>query len=1766
MCEGPCSAGYFCVAGSVSGFAAPCGNTTVYCRAGAVASAAVAAGHFGVGGGADGMTRTDEEQCSVGYWFAGGVMRPCPSGVFGDAKLLTSEACSGVCSGGYTCPPGSVTPKALACPMGSYCAGGLTTPCPVGRYNAVTGIMSAQECTLCPADSFGPQVGAVSLGACYPCGSYERSGPGSALCWPGLLSVVASSPPPLVPGVSPGDVVTFTFSKPTNTPLGVVHYLNFSTALGNLVGEWNAAGTVLTVAIRQVSPALVASASVIGVLTVTLLPAGGVRDAAGTSQEAQFSGELVTGDWGFAVTPDFMAPDGAYASAFARNTGGQAGLGVGDSLVLRFNNLCRQVRIDTTADIDALFEFSARIGTEYSGAWDVAGPLAYASLTIVVTAAEEAADPGGTAVGGLIVSVRPSGGLTSLDESTPPSSAWILVSLGSWGDLPLVSVIQVGRARGGGGVLWVPSCAESVLQATPRVMRVFAECNLGGRVAAFCMAFRVRWSTSASFERVLGEANETAVGGSFAALYVDNLAVGQYVFLRVSMVLSLQFGGELLAPPGELGPERALEDPVWTEAPFVSRIGDGLTDPFDLFLVLPAAGGSRVFLSGGYLGLHGTRVNASYGNTEFTNEGRVYNASSCFVLVEHAIVECTTAAGVGVDFRWSVDVDGVPALMSILLGGGDFTAYRPPQVSGAQWAVNAGGIDIFVLTGREFGPVDVLLPVKSVDYAYLYAPTFAEVIFFSPGCNVTAHDTEISCFAPIGQGRDLSWQVSVGHQNIAVRRLEYPLPVVNFSSIVCAPLACDAWSTLGGSKVTIGGSYFGPVSGPDFSLVSGKYGSVEALGMYPVQFVDCVVEVADVRIVCTVPPGTGAFWGLRVTALEQQSSHVVGPAFKFGYAPPVISRVQVSSASGDLIIGGLGVVANDVTVFGANLGTGRLDLFLNDTLVSVEEVSLSPQGDDFLRFNLGLPTALVGYSVLSFRLALNDQTSNALALSAAPPSLLRDPFSVIEGTHVDTPACSGLTASYWVTLKGYNFGESEAAVALSCDVAVCVMCFSVDFGGSSVAEILFATNMSLGFVSIGRAVGDFAPVSALFDADRLLAVPTILDIFTWGADSLTPAATTGGDIVRISGTGFYAGMRVLLVRDPWARTVFVTPEGAVGGLSARSGDAEVTIERLLTAELVDVVVPPGTGASFGFVLFARRVLVFGDTWLLTYAAPHVSRVVVEGGQGTLLSRSGGYLRIEGGGFGRQLDALSVLIGTGISMAVCNVSAVNDTEIRCLAPPCSAFAPDILLEVRGRAATGATGLLHCAPPRVDSVSPEASPTLGGLHMTVAGAEFGSDPGVVMFDLLSGLVRAVVVRWTDRRVDVVIPPGFSGGSLSSNGSVAIRVSNGPGKVDGEGELQWATVDGLFSYDPPVVLRAAAVLVGPTAKRAAASSGACPAIGCHVRVLGKNFGAFNAGCDGAPPVVSIGGRACRLLNWTHSELTCDLPGGTGSRHVLSVALAGREAVMNGTFAYAAPVATALSPPDVDQRLVASFVVSGDNFGAAGLAITVAGAACAPARFLNSSAVQCVSVRVAEVGLAAVVVTVDGQTSPPRALAAVCGPGYFGRPGDGPCAPCPPHAVCGGRAFEPTASAGFWRGGRTQFVACVPAAACVAGAAGSNESNCAPQYVGEECRACASGFYRRGLSCLPCPTNAAALVVVFVVAVVAVGALAAWLHRHMFNVKGLTIGLDMLQALSMFSAFKFGWPDPLQSMFSAASLSTFSIELVAPEVRVEAFQFWCI
>ena len=252
---------------------------------------------------------------------------------------------------------------------------------------------------------------------------------------------MASDAEPVFPGLSPDDVLTLYFTRPTNEPdvsttSKVLALLAFSPPLASVYrASWQSGGDEedpdaaarLVIVLAGVVNSNI-TATLVSQVRVSVPPGGGLKDAELVSSPANIVGAGVAGTWGDASQPQFLATDPVVALDY----GGQPGLGVGDALVLRFNQPVRQVNVSSRAAIDALLVFEPRTwADDYVAAW-----LDFTTLLVTVTALSPGVGAlADTAVGTLRVSVQPSGGLTSFDGTALPSNATSVVTSGSWGEL-----------------------------------------------------------------------------------------------------------------------------------------------------------------------------------------------------------------------------------------------------------------------------------------------------------------------------------------------------------------------------------------------------------------------------------------------------------------------------------------------------------------------------------------------------------------------------------------------------------------------------------------------------------------------------------------------------------------------------------------------------------------------------------------------------------------------------------------------------------------------------------------------------------------------------------------------------------------------------------------------------------------------------------------------------------------------------------------------------------------------------------------------------------------------------------------------------------------------------------------------------------------------------------------------------------------------------------------------------------------------------------
>ena len=185
LCDGPCSAGYYCDEGSVIPTQGIC-PPGFYCTVGTPLPIACPPSKYCVQG------TSVPANCAPGTTSTGGATditacNNCPAGSYCDGNGNNPVTCP---IGTY-CPGGTSIP--IRCPAGSYCdRTGMTnnSPCPRGTYNPDTGATSILRCIPCPPGKYNPDTGknlcygTCSIGTYCPtnnkCFNYQNPSGGSS--------------------------------------------------------------------------------------------------------------------------------------------------------------------------------------------------------------------------------------------------------------------------------------------------------------------------------------------------------------------------------------------------------------------------------------------------------------------------------------------------------------------------------------------------------------------------------------------------------------------------------------------------------------------------------------------------------------------------------------------------------------------------------------------------------------------------------------------------------------------------------------------------------------------------------------------------------------------------------------------------------------------------------------------------------------------------------------------------------------------------------------------------------------------------------------------------------------------------------------------------------------------------------------------------------------------------------------------------------------------------------------------------------------------------------------------------------------------------------------------------------------------------------------------------------------------------------------------------------------------------------------------------
>jgi hypothetical protein len=185
--------------------------------------------------------------------------------------------------------------------------------------------------------------------------------------------------------------------------------------------------------------------------------------------------------------------------------------------------------------------------------------------------------------------------------------------------------------------------------------------------------------------------------------------------------------------------------------------------------------------------------------------------------------------------------------------------------------------------------------------------------------------------------------------------------------------------------------------------------------------------------------------------------------------------------------------------------------------------------------------------------------------------------------------------------------------------------------------------------------------------------------------------------------------------------------------------------------------------------------------------------------------------------------------------------------------------------------------------------------------------------------------------------------------------------------------------------------------------------------------------------------------------------------------------------------------------------------------------------------------------------------------------------------CSECLPGALCSNTGeFLPVAQPGFWRElqltsdtgaaaaaaaaasgadpvASLQFIPCVPAEACLAGASANRSAaqSCAAGYSALFCGTCSSGFYRLNDECRPCETTRkwTLILAIGVPCVLLAVLLVLWIAVRRPDLALFKVFGFFVQCLAVFASFRLQWTGPVKTLLDTLSSANMNVELLQLE-----------
>ena len=126
-------------------------------------------------------------------------------------------------------------------------------------------------------------------------------------------------------------------------------------------------------------------------------------------------------------------------------------------------------------------------------------------------------------------------------------------------------------------------------------------------------------------------------------------------------------------------------------------------------------------------------------------------------------------------------------------------------------------------------------------------------------------------------------------------------------------------------------------------------------------------------------------------------------------------------------------------------------------------------------------------------------------------------------------------------------------------------------------------------------------------------------------------------------------------------------------------------------------------------------------------------------------------------------------------------------------------------------------------------------------------------------------------------------------------------------------------------------------------------------------------------------------------------------------------------------------------------------------------------------------------------------------------------------------------------------------RMLPCEPSSAC------TGNNTCKYGYDGYRCKDCLKGeFYRVAGECIRCPQMAEVYIALFCVGIVLLCICGYILNRKKMHLAFISIGVDYMQVLAIFSRSKVRWPAFIRDMFRLMSMFNLNIDITAPECAI--------